>query len=289
MKLNCISTTYANSVTLDTTIDLLRQSCDELGCEFSLILSDEFDFSKTCTLNESDMLYCLTEDYRARLVENMLINNIVKSFYKDMRYCYSKIEDADDVTSMFVHLDNGLPTINTVPAITSDKVLMKHYVDKLGGFPIILKAVGNTSHGLGTMRLDSFPSLFSVTDYLAAQGGNYILKSYISVKQHIRVIVLGEEVIDSIEYEMPEDDFRSNASQNPQVKPIEINREIQDIAVRAVNTLGYLFGGVDILIDEHNLPHIAEVNFPCYFGRAQQTTGTPIATKMIEFLKNQSP
>ena len=273
--------------TLNVTIDLLRQGCEELGYEFSVIFSDEFDFSVKHTLTQDDLVYCLTEDYKARLIENILINDQVKSFYKDVSYCYGKNEDADDITSMLVHKDHDLPTIETIPAITNDKQLMKKYVEKLGGLPIIVKAVGNTSHGLGTMRLDSWPSLFSVADYLVAQGDHFILKSYIDVKKHIRVIVLGDRVVDSIEYVQPADDFRTNAAQNPDVRVVELDNQTQAIAIAAVESLGYLFGGVDLLIDQQGDVHIAEVNFPCYFGRAQQTTGTPIAKMMIEFLANR--
>ena len=61
------------------------------------------------------------------------------------------------------------------------------------------------------------------------------------------------------------------------------------MAVKAVRSLGYEFGGVDILFEEEtNNPYIAEVNFPCFFPTTQRLTNIDISGKMIDFLINKS-
>lgn len=283
MKLFVISRLETN----ETTINLLKEACGNLGIDFNLLITEEFNAMNAPELTENDMLYCLADDYSSRSIEKLLINSSVKTFYTDYKKCYEKMDDADDVTSYYTHRLAGLPTIETVPVMTADKTVLSEYASSLGGFPIIIKAVGGTSHGVGIIRIDGQESLYSVADFLVGTNTNFLFKKYINVNQHIRAIVLGDTVIDSIEYITPEGDFRSNVGEEPNVRPIEIGELASRIAVSAVKTLGFEFGGVDLLVDKDGGVHIAEVNFPCFFSRAQMATGKPLAKIMLEYLASK--
>jgi hypothetical protein len=273
--------------TNQTTIKLLKEACTGLNINFNLLITEEFNAIHAPKLTENDMLYCLGDDYSSRSIEKLLINERVKTFYTDYTKCYTKMDDADDVTSHYTHKLEGLPTIETIPVMTSDRATLAEYVASLGGYPVILKAIGGTSHGVGIIRIDGQESLFSTVDFLISTGTNFLFKKYINVSQSIRVIVLGDTVIDSIEYITPEGDFRSNVGNTPNVRPLEIDEHASQIAVSAVNSLGFEFGGVDLLVDGNGDVHIAEVNFPCFFSRAQLATGKPLATKMLEHLASR--
>jgi glutathione synthase/RimK-type ligase-like ATP-grasp enzyme len=98
------------------------------------------------------------------------------------------------------------------------------------------------------------------------------------------LIVLDNHVIDSIEYRAPTGDFRSNVGESPAAIAKIFTKEIQKIAIEAVSSLHWEFGGVDILLDASDAPYVTEVNLPCFFPRCQDCTGTDIAGHMLEYL-----
>ncbi|HET9411394.1 MAG TPA: hypothetical protein VFO38_00910 [Candidatus Saccharimonadales bacterium] len=115
-----------------------------------------------------------------------------------------------------------------------------------------------------------------------------MMRKYIDYTAHARLIVLGNHVIDSIEYKREPNDFRSNVAKQPSVLAKEFSQAIQDAAVQSVQALDLEFGGVDILIQDDGQFYIAEVNFPCNFSRSQMTTQTDIAGAIIDFLATKS-
>jgi ribosomal protein S6--L-glutamate ligase len=114
-----------------------------------------------------------------------------------------------------------------------------------------------------------------------------VMKEYINTTSTARLIVLGDAVIDSIEYRANQDDFRSNEGHKPNVFRATFGNDVNDLAVRAVHALGLEFGGVDILLSDTQ-PLVAEVNFPCFFRRCQMLTGTDISGMMVDYLVEKS-
>lgn len=112
------------------------------------------------------------------------------------------------------------------------------------------------------------------------------MKEYCNVTSSARLIVLGDKVIDSIEYSAPKGDFRSNEGKTPNVSQKRFSETVNEIAVQAVKALGLEFGGVDIMITD-NGAKVAEVNYPCFFPRCQMLTGTDIAGQMIKYLRDK--
>jgi glutathione synthase/RimK-type ligase-like ATP-grasp enzyme len=135
------------------------------------------------------------------------------------------------------------------------------------------------------MRLDSLPALRSVLDYVSNGSSDFVLRKYISNARHLRIIVIGSEVKDVIEYKSQSGDFRTNAVATPQVEVVkDLPGDIAASAVSSVHELGLEFGGIDVLVDENGDYHIAEVNFPCNFARNQANTGADIAGMIIDYL-----
>lgn len=179
----------------------------------------------------------------------------------------------------------GIPAPKTVNYLPKDREALLKYVDEVGGFPVCLKVLGG-SHGIGVMCIDSKQSLFSVSDYLREQGEMVVMKEYCNVTSSARLIVLGDKVIDSIEYSAPKGDFRSNEGKAPNVSQKRFSKTVNEIAIQAVKSLGLEFGGVDIMITD-NGAKVAEVNYPCFFPRCQMLTGTDIAGKMVKYLRDK--
>lgn len=270
----------------DTSAKLLRKSCEERSIEFIHINPVDFDYTSKIHFEKGDLLYRIKTGQGAKNVERFLVNDKVTTFFVNFEVGNAIYEN------MFFHDKYGIPTPKTVFNIPTDRDLLKKYVEYCGGFPVIIKAMGG-SHGVGVMKIDSLSSLLSVSDYLLSKkfgngNGDIVMKEFINVTRSARLIALGGKVIDSIEYQAPSGDFRSNEGGIPNVEKKIFSDEINETAVRATQVLGLEFGGVDILIDEKGNHYVAEVNFPAFFPRAQMLSGVDISGMMVDYLVQKS-
>lgn len=259
------------------TLKLLTDACTKRGINYE-VLSPMSTNPSDITIEPGDAVYRIStmSHYGAAELENNLIFKGAKSLY-----CPGYLPMVCGVDLMILE-KAGIPTPKTIPYIPQDRDVLMKCVDELGGFPICLKVLGQ-SHGAGVMRVDGTQSLFSVSDYVRAHGGQSVMKEYCDVTSSARLIVLDGKVIDSIEYSANKGDFRSNEGAQPNVAAKTFSDDVNDIAVRAVAALNLKFGGVDIMITPKG-PMVAEVNCPCFFPRCQLLTGTDIAGQMVEYL-----
>lgn len=267
------------------TFDSLKKSAKERKIKVIPVYEDDFDFSKSVILTKKDAIYRISTKPISRLIEKFLANKDVVSFYENHMDCIGKLDNVIECT--LIHEKSGLPVIKSIYSISENKDLLEKYSKKLNGFPIIIKSTGG-QHGVGVMKIESLESLNSVCDFLTEQNKSFILREFIDYVEHARLIVLGNKVISSIEYKRIKDDFRSNVGKELNVIAKKFSAEVEHIAVKSVSVLGYEFGGVDILIDKNGNPFIAEVNFPCYFPRAQKCTGVDISGQMLDYLMNKT-
>ena len=265
-----------------TTTDLLVQACKSRDVE-PVILYPKTTHPLDLHPTPRDAVYRIAtfHVYGATELMQLLISQGATSFYRDPTFIPTPGRPDD-----LIYAQHDVPIPQTIPYIPQDRAVLDDCVQRLGGFPIILKALGG-SHGVGVMRVDSSQSLYSVADYLRQQPGRAVMKQYCDVTSTARLIVLGDQVIDSIQYTAPAGDFRSNEGAQPNVSARQFDDDINDVAVRAVHALGLEFGGVDIMLTPDG-PKIAEVNCPCYFPRCQLLTGTDIAGQMVDYLKRKA-
>lgn len=263
---------------------LFKKACEELGVEFvgydyakpKMVM----ELSKVPALGKDDLLYRSTAHKEARIAERLMIG-------PDCAHFYSKWEDANSFrgTSWYVHKKLGLPVIPTFPGVPKNAQEQERVLKDLGGFPIILKAVGG-SLGVGVMRIDSQKSLNSITDYFVEREIDVLLRKYIKHDYYVRAVVVGDKVVASHAAYVMEGEFRTNAGDDTDQKrkAVTLSPETQRDVVRAVHSLGIETGGVDLLFDEEDRPYISEVNFPNNFTVTQGVTGIDIAKRMIEHL-----
>jgi len=286
MKFYCINRlTETGDSANQPTIHLLQAACKSQQVEFVELVSDTFDFAHPPQLNQNDLLYRVATDSLSRQLEKLLLTMQPTSFYADDRGFWWQ---DNVVKATAVHLAYGLPINKTVFGVSNDKVQLESAVEELGGFPVVIKVAGG-SHGVGVIKADSYSSLHSITDYLKqTTDEQFILRQYVEHNAHARIIILNEKVLDSIEYTSEQNDFRTNSSKEPKVVMKDFGTKVNDVAIKAVQVLGLEFGGVDIIIDSEGQPHILEVNFPCFFPRAQQISGVDIAQEIVSYLKHKT-
>ena len=259
------------------TLELFDHSCRKLGMEFFPINSRKFNYFDLPELGTDDILYRGGTGDRAQAFEKLMINDSCRHFYSHWDHSLR-----GRGTTFYYHQKQGLPAIPTIPMIPRNRKEVAKFAKELGGFPIIVKAIGN-SKGVGVMKVDSQESLVSICDFLRGQDTRVLLRKFIEHDHYGRLIVLGNKVVASNRCGSLEGDFRTNTADTPNGEPFVFTKEQQQIAIDTVSVLGLKFGGVDLLFDDDGNAHIAEVNFPTDFACCQEITGIDIATMMLEF------
>lgn len=264
----------------EVVIDNFKKSAKKTNTNIIEVYADTFNFTKGYNLTAEDGIYRVSSSQTAKTIERILANNQVKTLYKDYRSIFR--QPYTITSSNLIHLKNNISIIPTIFSPSTRMADLEKYVAELGGFPIIVKADGG-SHGIGIVQVDSLSGLKSVADLLSAQNKEYILRKYIPHDFQPRLIVLGNSVVGSIKYHRGSKDFREAT----RLEKFKFDPEVEAAAIKAVNILGYDFGGVDILLDENNKPVLAEVNFPCMFHGVQEVSGSDITLHILEYLASK--
>lgn len=265
----------------------LAAACQQRDIEFVQLESAKFDYSQDMAafVDTPCIMYRLAGGRRTALLEALLQREGVANLYSSPESLFARAFGWGDEIRLQQAGLAAMPTIFNVGG--ADGESLTAYVERLGGFPVVLKATGG-SHGSSVMRLDSLESLRSVVGYVGRPSdARFALRKYISGARHIRLVVVGDRVVDAIRYLPQPGDFRTNSVATPSVEVYQREDStayVFELAERAVATLGIEFGGVDVLIDERGEAVIAEVNFPCNFSRNQAATGTDIAGALVDHL-----
>lgn len=278
MKFYCLHEGFYEGVQLR--LDQLEDACKKLDIEFVALDSLTADYSQLPILTKTDLLYNGARG--SQTLESILLNDNVTTFYVQN----PKLNQTFSTTDWSILHDKAqILSPKTIYHITTDRTILKKYVEYLGGFPIIIKATGST-RGIGTMKIETWQNLVSTIDYLMTTGDRFILREFIKAKSGCRLIVLGNEVIAGADFEMNQDDFR-NAVDLAQVKytartyPETVNQT----AVFATHIANVELSGVDFLEDEKENFYLLEINFPTGFSGLIEVCGVDIPYKMVEYLK----
>lgn len=258
-------------------LSLLENACKALHIKFQALNPRSFDFSKPSPVKKGDIVYRISRGGLLHPFEKFLVKPGVTTFYAN-----SAVPSYDP----FVLTKHSLPCPQTIFCASRKRKMLMQYVEKLGGFPIIVKALGGT-RGMGVMKVDSYTALFGIVDYLLADQKLITLQEYIPERKSARFIVLGRKIIGSMEYQAKDLDFRTNEAKFPNVVPKKYPREAEKLAVQATEAVGVEFSGVDILVHKKRY-YITEVNFPCNFVRAQTVLKKDVAREMVRYLWKKS-
>lgn len=245
---------------LQKRIDLIKEACNKKNIHLLCIDSLNFDYSNIPTLRKEDALFNFARG--SQTLENLLLNKNVTTFYiKNPQL--NLLRSSTDWS--IVHDKLRFQSPKTIFHLTADRLLLKKYIDHLGGFPIIIKVTGGT-RGIGTIKIDGWQNLISTVDYLITTGDNFIMREFIHADYGARVMVLGNEIILCSKFYFQENDFR-NAPILSATKydHLEIDEQTKNICIEAVKSVNLEMAGVDILFDKDNKPYLLEINFPTGF------------------------
>lgn len=167
---------------------------------------------------------------------------------------------------------------------------LKWVVEKLGGFPIVAKLIFG-SRGVGVFILTEALSASTGLDAFSSQGHALLLQQFIETakkdknKCDYRAVVIDGKVVASIKRNSVGEDFRTNASLKEDCEGVELDDEMQDIAIRAANACGLACAGVDLAVEvETGEIYVYEVNGNFNFKSTEKFSGKNVAKSIVDYV-----
>ncbi len=280
----------------------LQRACKkrDIGYHHFVVEDTLVDDIRTYRFRKGDLLYRVSQSNlgeglndKSRAIESVAIANnegiLTSMYYPSFVYPRSVLGSlADQFASGIPVIPSAIMDVGWLNLSDED---LSARVQKLGGFPVVLKVLG-FSRGQGVNLLHTLGDLKALMAKVLRPDAHVILRKYVADYRHFRLVVVDDEVVAANEYIKPENDFRTNFGTDIVTKSLDVSELSQEIiraSIAGVKLRASILGGVDILIDtKTEQPFLAEVNVPCYFPRAEQVTGIDIAGKIVDAMVRQS-
>jgi len=159
-------------------------------------------------------------------------------------------------------------------------------VEKIGGFPIILKTRFG-SQGKGVNLIKDRNTLSSFVQTIDRYNPKLILQEYIEDTEDYRAIVIGNKVVAAMKRSPKRrDEFRANISLGGTAERIELTTEEKAFCIKSAKALNLDFCGVDFMINKNKELVLIEVNGNPGF-KIEKITGVNIAKALIKHIEFQ--
>ena len=192
----------------------------------------------------------------------------------------------DKLYTMQILAQNNIPHPKTMLVknpIDSD------YVQKNIGFPIVVKSLSGT-HGKGVYLAENKRNFEQLVEMMEQFNDrfNIILQEFVkdSHGKDLRIIVVGGRVIGAMKRESVDGDFRANVTRGGGAKPVELDEQMEYLALESTKLLGLDIGGVDLLYDNGGYK-ICEVNSSPGFRGMEEYTEIRVAEQIVTYVKNK--
>ena len=263
----------------------LQKEAEKAGCKSELIDVRKLSFNvtgKKLTNGFGDIVLqrCISyyrSIFLARILENFGIRVINST--KVSEACGNKL-----VTSMLL-AKAGVPTPKTYVALDSESVF--ETAEKVG-YPVVIKPftgswgrmvdIAKEPQTLGTI-VEYRESMQSPVEHM------YYIQEFVKrPPRDIRLIVAGDEVIAAVYRNAPKGDWRTNVARGGTTTGFKLNKEIEDITLKAAKAVGGGILGVDAMESKDHGYTVHEVNNTVEFKGAQGATEHRIAKKIVEYV-----
>lgn len=192
------------------------------------------------------------------------------------------IDARDKLFCLQILAANGIDVPRSI--MSNNYLVFSDLIDKLG-LPIIIKLLNGT-HGLGVMLAEKKMMAESIFETFFKTKQKAMLQEFIAEAKgaDVRIFIVDGEVVGVMERQAKAGEFRSNLHRGASSRVVEISKEEENIAKKAVDVLGLKIAGVDLLRSARG-PLILEVNASPGLEGIETTTGNDIAGKIISFVE----
>lgn len=138
------------------------------------------------------------------------------------------------------------------------------------------------SLGFGAMKFEDVDLAFNAYKTLETLGLPIYVQEYLDNPQRdIRAFVIGKKVIGAIYRVATKGNWKANIALGNRPKLLQLSGELEDLAVKAVKTLGLIYAGVDIL-ETKDGPVLLEVNGSPSWQGLQRASGVNVAELLVK-------
>jgi ribosomal protein S6--L-glutamate ligase/tetrahydromethanopterin:alpha-L-glutamate ligase len=176
--------------------------------------------------------------------------------------------------------DAGIRTPRTVVTERFDEALKAF--DELGGDIVVKPLFG--SLGMGITRIGDPDVAYRVFRALDMTKSVYYLQEFIPHgNRDIRAFVVGGEVVASML--RTSESWKTNISAGGKAGPYALEEKLAELSVKATETIGLEYSGVDILLSEEDgTSHVVELNSTPGWQGLQTVTERNIAGLIVDFI-----
>lgn len=261
----------------------LKEEFEKRGVSADVKRNDFFAISVSkdlkCVLTDYDFCVFLDKDkYVLQGIEKAgvpLFNN------------RSAIEVCDDkMTTCLALAGCGIEMPLTLPAIfcyTEGAQIAEESFDKIEktlGYPLVVKK-SYGSCGAGVYLVCDRKELKEKSQELLCEPHLYQKFVPSSFGKDVRVIVVGNKAIGAI-LRKSKGDFRSNVALGGEASEYKLEKETEDLCVKAASLLGLDYCGIDLLFGEDGKFLLCEVNSNAFFGGFERATQKNVAAAYVE-------
>jgi len=177
--------------------------------------------------------------------------------------------------------EHGLPVPRT--AVTESHVEALRAFYELGGDIVVKPLFG--SRGIGSVRISDPDVATRVFRAVSFYHGVHYLQEFIPHGvSDIRAFVIGDRVVASMR--RVAETWKTNVSLGAKPAPLNLSKEIENLAVKAAKVIGCKVAGTDILEGPEE-PVIVELNSQPGWRGLQSVTKTNIADEIIRYVLSE--
>ena len=189
---------------------------------------------------------------------------------------------------LFTHMllqKAGVPTPDATVAFSKDSAL--EALNK-NGFPKIIKpTVGSWGRMVSKINdMDSAEGIIDGREVMYPIHQVHFLEEFVErPPRDIRVIVIGDNVAAAIYRNSGDGNWKTNTHLGGSAETCEITNELEDICIKAKNTVYGDIVGIDLMESNEKGMVVHEINNTTEFRNVVRVTGVDIPKLMLEYVK----
>ena len=192
---------------------------------------------------------------------------------------------------LFTHMllqKAGIPTPEAIMAFSKESAMES--LEK-NGYPKIIKpTVGSWGRMVSKLNdKDSAEGIIESRESMHPAYQMYFLEEFVQrPPRDIRAIVIGDTVAGAIYRVSNDSNWKTNTHLGGSAEVCEVSNELEDICIKAKNTVQGEIVGVDLMESNDKGLVVHEINNTTEFRNVVKVTGIDIPTQMLNYLKNSS-